>query len=566
MPGNDLSDIGGALEVDLGDLGGELVDAPVMGALTRNKQPGLMTQIGQGAQQAFESLTPALPFVRPGLQATAKAGQGMAELGGLVGPKTRRAAEFVFPQTEGQAAVAVAGEVAGPMIAARMAPYAVRGVTKISESAKNLIAIAEKYGIKLSPADILRSRRAIDVEGKLARLPGSGGMMADFIDNQYKAVKELGESILSKTGDDIGRREVGEALDFGRKEVSDTLFKIKNEAYEKASEVVKPDLTAGIGRLHKQAEQLRKQGKFGPDVEAKIEQILSSKDPSGLTKGTAPSMRFDELAAFRSDVGSKLTPGRMGEKFLNKRDEFAMRRLFAAADIVEENFAKAAGGEEMVAALRSARELDKAGRRVANQKAIRGIRLAMREEGGAGAEAAYRAATASPAAIRQIKNGVSVDALQKLQRRFVQEAFEVGGEELANPKAVSKFIEKNKAIAAELLPRETLTALMDFSSLAKGVGAAQRAPGAQGSAGVNALVALLAGGGTALANPAAGVGVAVGTYAAPFAFAKFYLSPIGRKLAIEGVRIPAGTPQAAQWATRAMAFGVKEGIFPSEVK
>lgn len=51
-------------------------------------------------------------------------------------------------------------------------------------------------------------------------------------------------------------------------------------------------------------------------------------------------------------------------------------------------------------------------------------------------------------------------------------------------------------------------------------------------------------------HPIAAAGVA----GAPYILAKAYLSPVGRKLLTEGLKIPAGTQQATEWFTKMMAY------------
>lgn len=54
--------------------------------------------------------------------------------------------------------------------------------------------------------------------------------------------------------------------------------------------------------------------------------------------------------------------------------------------------------------------------------------------------------------------------------------------------------------------------------------------------------------------------MAAGVAGGPYILAKAYLSPVGRKLLTEGLRIPIGTEQATEWLTKMMAYSSRNTI------
>lgn len=532
--------------------------------------------IGRVGAAAAETIQ---PLARQAAKNLPRAGSGgrAALAAGLAG----KAAQFLAPKGEAEAQAQL---LAGP--AGEVASTVVRGVgrtlaPRLSAAGASLLELAEKYGIQLSPADINKSEALARLESFLEKTPLGGERIAKFRQAAWGKVRELAEGISERLGTSASKAEVGEIVSRTRRELAREAGDNSDQAYARFEAMLSPETEMGaqntlrslddlLAREMKKSPRLRSQSLIS-ELEWVKSRIRSGQDMGG--GQIVPAARFGDMAEVRSRIGGLIGAlgggggaRSAGERFIATQEEAAYRRLFGAVARDQEAFANS-GGAALSAAYAEARDLFKLAKGTFDNKVLRQVRRL-------GEEAPERIVSliAKPnnvTAINRTKAALGPRGIEAVQKRFVQDLMEAAGtnsegQAFANPAAFVRALKRfDEPTLKALLPEETVSALQGLSRLWQSIGTAEKMAGnpsgtgkaviSAGSAFLPAVLAALTPGGLEgrVLGATAGTGAVLLT---PALMAEAYLSPFGRRLLIQGYRIPASSPLAAKWAGRMSTF------------
>ena len=558
-------------------------------------QSPMITSIAQGAVAPMEAARAATMFgaglgvpspagVANVLQPMAEAGQATARLGGMVGPKTQAAAEFLTPQTQGQAAGQLVAEAtiakAGKYLAGRMAPT-------LDAKAMELVALAKKYNIPLTAADIAKSDWVVKLENTLAKTPIAGDVISKFRKSQLARMSELADSIVSKLGPGAqqAKEDVAKALGAAQTAALKSLSRTRDQAYALYDEAL-TEFTKKNGAIKADASKLLPETiDISKDIvsdegKSAVNSILGNIDDAiDISTGQRyregpPQITLEGIRIARERIAELMDKNKLGQAFMSSKEERAASLLYSRLGEVEKTAVEKAGGN-LRSLLADANVLHAKGKAITGLKSAKMIRNALVNDGETASKLYDRFIVPNNSSqIRMVRKIVGEKGFENVQGRFVNNIISAAGEGFENPSAMLReWARWNKpgdnAIEA-ILPKETISALSDLVTLVKGTRLDTK--GFQGSAGAQFVKSLLAASsaGSAMGAYVAGApGAVVGSAAGPitaYTAAKVYLSPIGRKLMAEGYTIPAGTAAAAKWSARVSAFAASKAVSPTKEK
>lgn len=575
----------------------EFTDAPAATSpLTQmriNPKTGLPFRMDTGSPVRDILRTAAIPG-----QALQSAAESIAEAGGrLEFPRLGVAAAAVpavagmaLPQSEIEAGIMAASGPVGKVAGAVTGKVASAVGPRLSAAATELMALAEKYGIQLSPADITKSEALARFESLLEKTPFGGERISQFRKSAWNKVKELADSVSERMGTSATKAEVGEVVSRARRELAREAGDVSDQAWAKYEGMLAPDTEMGAVNTLNQAEkllerELRKSPRLRnqsliSELEWVKSQIRSGQDLGG--GKISPATRFKDMAEIRSRIGGLIgalggggAARTSGERFVATQEEAAYRRLFGAVARDQESFANA-GGSVLKEVYDEAINLFKLSKGTFDNKVLRTVRRLGDEnpERIVGLIAKPNNVTN----IKRVKSALGPKGMESIQRRFVQDLIESAGETeakeaFANPSAFVRALKKfDEPTLKALLPEETVSALQGLSRLSQNIGVAEKIAGnpsgtgkaviAAGSA-IPAIFAALTPGGIEGRIIGGTIGTGI-TLLTPRLMADAYLSKAGRSLLVQGYRIPANSPEAAKWATRVSTFLAAKGLGAKE--
>ena len=180
--------------------------------------------------------------------------------------------------------------------------------------------------------------------------------------------------------------------------------------------------------------------------------------------------------------------------------------------------------------------------------------------------------------IRLAKTVLSPEANAEVERLFIADLLTINkdipavGQLVSPAKTTTKFFKYGDNVIQEAVGKETALALRDFKNVTTHMQIAERLAGNPSGTGQT----LLAYGwylgnfpfiisSVYHGNWAAAIGETV-LMIAPYGAARLYLSPIGRKIITEGLKLPSGSPQAAEWLTKIIAIATNNGKEPDNLQ
>ncbi len=531
----------------------------------------------------------ALRAEREGAQAMGAAGAAVSRAAeaaetaapGLLGPAPAALSKLILPQDEGSAQAALLAGPVGKVAAKAFEPLgtvAIKAGGKISEGAKALVAFAESRGLKLSPADITKSKFIAQLESLLEKTPFGSEAVHRFRQSQVKALSQLRDSLMEKFGTredasvlgDIAQRSIAENQ-AARKVQKDALYgrvaqlttgkdfpaeNLRQAALQLLEKEMKAppkfrskeimDLTSDILGIEVQA------GKMAPEV------MVGLKKPQ-----TAIRYNFDGVRAIQDRLNEVIEgqiglPGQRG--FASSKVAGAAKLLRKASELDLRDFSKLAGPEAMKA-YDVAKAFYKEGVETFDNKTVRRLAKAAPEK--------VVDIVFSPGAVTQIqavKRATGEAGFTALKKQFVEKVLPEVQEESFKPGSFSKALSKyGDEVLSEVFTPKELMQIRSMDRLAGEVLTAERLAGNPSGTARTVLggATWAQVGGLILSGFSGGVAGAAGTAGivlGPKVIADFYLSEAGRRLLVQGFKTSIDSPKAAKVAASISTFLAGKGV------
>lgn len=483
------------------------------------------------------------------------------------------AAKLGIPQSELDTYLLGLQGPIGEHVAGLWGRFAEATAPKLTHAGEALVELARRYNVPLSAADASRSKTVAQLESLLEKTPFGAGPIQDFRKKQLEALYALKNSISEKLGGDAGRAAVGhvwrqaavdasEAADTGAKALYAEMSRV---AGDRAAEV--PRYTQVLeGRLKQELQRRAEDqnskiiGWLQDELEAlRPREVPNPLAGSGAPPPTpeAPSLRIGDFnnkrARLNELIGEEMAITSKG-RFQATRFGAVLSEAKAALGKDLTGFAEAQGGEIK-------RAYDAANAFYGQQAEVykaRAVRRLLDQKVPAEDIVPYVFRPGEVANIELVKKAAGQQAFEQLRRPWVEQLLgALGPEEKFNPAAFQRILGRygKETLEAAFRPEE-LKGLLDLAKLSDSILTAEKLAG-NPSGTARGLIGATAWGSLAKAlwshNPVAVAGAAAGI-GATRPLAQLYLSPGGRKLILEGVRIPAGTPQAQRYIARTSAI------------
>lgn len=393
---------------------------------------------------------------------------------------------------------------------------------------------AKQFGMDLLPAEATGGKVASMSQGALARLPLSGSMIQNFKNTQIQQAERAASNLLDDFGVAAGREEVGIGT---QKAIAERIARhrmVKDKAYDLVFKGIPEETLIPYNNTQTIAKKLL-QSEYGKMAEAQNPQVVSL-----LNRMSSPRIAKDPL------LGGKDIVDLPAKQFKSVRDTFS--------SLARQNYGKPEGviykqviqaldddlatfsdetGSAIAGRLKRANALHGSLKEFENNPNI--VKIVNKNPEGI-IDSVFRPKAVTE--VKLLKRVLPEESFEKLRGSFVNKLFE--GKGLANQNFAANFAKYDDETLTAILPKEQITKLKDFKGVLDDIARVEKLGGnPSGTAQTQVMMSLIQSG-ISMVNPVTGVVSII----SPPTFAKIYMSPIGRKLITEGLKVTPGTARA----------------------
>ncbi len=490
-------------------------------------QPAAGNAVGNVIQKGMDIATKTIP----------DAAASIPYAGKVLGPVTNFAADMI-PQSPGGAIAAYAGgkamEAAAPMVAGL--PLVKSAEERLGEAGAAVIKRAKDLGIPMSISDITQSPGWAKIEAAMAKTPLGAGPMQEFRNKQLEAAKAALTGMADKFGNTQEVKTLGQNLKSAIASQSMEKNDKAKELYDAVEKLVPPETVVTTPSLQKAAQKLLAEHRLlkpsmqDGDVKAVLSDLAKDAGSSWQGLSAMRSKMMQEIAD--NDAGIKI-----GLKGQSNPVAGIYKRLMGPLEEDVAKFGEANGGK-VNDAIQLARSYYGGFKGRFSSDAIKQIVDKNPED-----IAGFVLRPNNLTEIAALKKAAGPESFREVKRAFMDKLLTAGKGGEFSPQAMDTMLSKyGDSTLKEIFSGPELKGLNDFRQIAKTMGTAEKMSGNPSGTAQN--IVTMATGGLMVRHPVTGITVAI----APAALSRIMVSDAAREAVINGLKIPATSPGAAQKA------------------
>lgn len=424
------------------------------------------------------------------------------------------------------------GVVATKLLAKPLIETSVKG-------ADLLVNAAKKYGVKLTPAEIAKSKPLSLMEAMLEKVPLSSGIIQRFRGEQGAALDKAAQGLIDKLATSSSPQGSGQAIQKAIEQTNFRRLKVRDQLFARLTKVVPEDTQIPLSSLGKKAQSLLSNEQQILTPEKKITDFLF--------KLTNPETRmtFQGVKLQRQKFTEMIGP------VADTTEKQIYKKLKNAIDEDMSTWASQQGGK-IEQAFRKANAYHGAVKQLSSDPNIQKVIAANAED--VVNKVFQPGNPGSITELQLLRKAVKPGDWPTVQQAIIKRLFD-GPPNVSPADNLIKNMNRygdNTLNAA--LSSKTIDQLKEFSMLAKSAAGRSVERMAGNPSGTGQTLITYGQAAFFLTDPVTG-GAAI---VAPPLLAKVYLSDIGKKLITEGFKVSAGTARAAGVSAALAALIKKE--------